>query len=58
MLRRSDKSAAAVLQNSLLESVPHVSYDLLAAIIDTSVSIWNRDLGIGENWTKELVCFL
>jgi hypothetical protein len=49
-LRSSEGSKAAAFQNNLLKSVPQFSYDLLVAIMNKSVSIWNGDDFIWKNW--------
>lgn len=45
-LRTSDETAAAALNNNLLESLPQYSYDLLIAMMDRSVAVWNRSMMI------------
>ncbi|KAL4778453.1 hypothetical protein BJX76DRAFT_352603 [Aspergillus varians] len=51
-LRASDELTTVVLQNSLLESLPQFSYDLLLAMMDESVSVWNQGLAIKRNWVQ------
>lgn len=53
-LRNSDETAAACLQNSFLESLPQFSYDLLVAMMDRSVDIWNRGNMIQKNWVLDI----
>jgi hypothetical protein len=51
-LRSAGKSEAAAFQNDLLKSVPQFSYDLLVAIMNNSVSVWNEGRVIGKNWLR------
>lgn len=48
-LRSGKEAALAALQNSLLESVPQYSYNLLIASIDRTISDWNRYRLYGRN---------
>ncbi|PKY03214.1 hypothetical protein P168DRAFT_282969 [Aspergillus campestris IBT 28561] len=51
-LRNSTETTTAALQNSLLESLPQYSHDLLVAIIDRSMALWNQDNTIRRNWVE------
>ncbi|KAA8647706.1 uncharacterized protein ATNIH1004_006403 [Aspergillus tanneri] len=52
-LRSADEAEAAAFQDDLLKSVPQFSYDLLVAIMNKSVSIWNQGEECKKNWLKK-----
>lgn len=52
-LRNSTETTTAALQNSLLESVPQYSHDLLVAMINRSMAVWNRGNTINSNWVEK-----
>lgn len=53
-LRSQEEVNPTALENELLKSTPQFSYDLLVAIMNKSVSTWNRGLVCGKNWVERM----
>lgn len=53
MLRTGEEAAQVALQDTLLESVPQFSFDLLVAIMDTTVSDWSQHGLCRKNWSRD-----